>query len=144
MATKKQQRRRAKQRRHEYEEAYLDAEGNEISAEEYERLTGEKVVAAPAKDGQSKPDRPVQRRGGRTVNPPSWSRVLKRAGIFAPIMFVVVMFISPKGTALVSVAAQTLFLMLIFLPFSYVMDTVTYRMWRRRTGQTDGAKRTGS
>jgi hypothetical protein len=144
MATKKQQRRRAKQRRHEYEEAYFDADGNEISAEEYEALTGETVDSPPAKNGASKPDRPIQAKGGRTVNPPSWNKVLKRGAIFAPIMFLVVMFVSPKGTPIAGMVLQTAFLMAIFLPFSYVMDTVTYRMWRRRTGRTGAAKRTES
>ena len=110
MATKKQQRRRAKQRRHEYEEAYYDADGNEISAEEYEQLTGEKVAPAAAKNGASKPDRPIQARGGRTINPPSWNRVLKRAAIFAPIMFIVVMLVSPEGSSIAGTVAQTAFL----------------------------------
>ena len=110
--------------------------------EEYEQLTGEKVAPAAAKNGASKPDRPIQARGGRTINPPSWNRVLKRAAIFAPIMFIVVMLVSPEGSSIAGTVAQTAFLMLIFLPFSYVMNTVTYRMWRRRTGQTGSPKRT--
>lgn len=141
MATKKQQRRRAKERRHEYEEVFVDAEGNEISAAEYEEITGEKVEGAAKSASRDTPDRPVQGRAGRTVNPPSWTRVLKRGAIFAPIMFIVVMFISPKGTPILGMVAQTALLMLIFLPFSFIMDTVTYRLWRRRTGQTGPANR---
>jgi hypothetical protein len=32
---------------------------------------------------------------------------------------------------------QTLFFMLIFLPFSYVMDSVVYRRFQKQTGQPE-------
>jgi hypothetical protein len=35
----------------------------------------------------------------------------------------------------VSVVAQALFFLLVFLPFSYVMDTMMYRSYLKRTGQ---------
>ena len=31
---------------------------------------------------------------------------------------------------------QTIFLLLVFLPFSYVMDSFLYRTYQRRAGQT--------
>jgi hypothetical protein len=132
--TKKQRRRRAKGRRHEYEYVYVDEEGREVEvAEDLED-------AAPTptkKDGAKGSGR---RSGGRTIQPPSWRRVGKRGLIFAPLMFLTVSLLAPDAT-LASNIAQTLFLLLIFLPFSYVMDSMTYRLWRRRTGQarSDGA-----
>jgi hypothetical protein len=127
--TKKQRRRRAKDRRHEYEYVYVDDEGREVEA-----LDEPEPTTAPKRDGAR-----GSRRAGpaRTIQPPSWRRVGKRALIFAPLMFLTVMLLAPDDASLVANLAQTLFLLLIFLPFSYVMDSVTYRIWRRRMGQTD-------
>jgi hypothetical protein len=127
--TKKQRRRRAKDRRHEYEYVYVDDEGREVE------VAGEPgSPAAGKRDGARSPRRAAS---GRTLQPPSWRRVGKRALIFAPLMFLTVTLLAPDDTSLVTNLAQTLFLLLIFLPFSYVMDAMTYRIWRRRTGQTD-------
>jgi hypothetical protein len=127
--TKKQRRRRAKDRRHEYEYVYVDGEGREVDA-----------VDAP--DAPMAPPKRERARGagraasGRAIQPPSWRRVGKRALIFAPLMFLTVTLLARDQSVPASVA-QTLFLLLIFVPFSYVMDSVTYRIWRRRTGQTE-------
>jgi hypothetical protein len=131
MPTKKQRRRRAKDRRHEYEYVYVDEEGREVEAVE-----DEPAPTAAKRDGGARSRRTAPT---RTIQPPSWRRVGKRALIFAPLMFVTVMLLAPGDTSLAFVFGQTLFLLLIFLPFSYVMDSMTYRIWRRRTGQTDGA-----
>jgi hypothetical protein len=127
--TKKQRRRRAKDRRHEYEYVYVDEEGREVEAAD------EPEPASPKRDGAR---RPRSSAPARRVQPPSWRRVGKRALIFAPLMFLTVMLLAPDDASLTANLAQTLFLLLVFLPFSYVMDTMTYRIWRRRTGQTDG------
>ena len=139
MPTKKQRRRRQKGRRHEYEYVYVDEEGRELGPDDV-REEG----AKPAKAETKKPARGTARtsRGVRTIQPPSWRRVGKRGLIFAPLMFVVVTILSPDFTPQQRIT-QTLFLLMIFLPFSYVMDALTYRMWKRRTAQPDdrGAKR---
>ena len=49
MPSKKQQRRRQKLKRHEYEEVYVDEEGNELAPEVAEEL----VAASPAKNGEA-------------------------------------------------------------------------------------------
>ena len=133
MPTKKQVRRRLKERRHEWEEVYVDAEGN--------------VVESPSEDDDAPPATRTSKRqpaaksrpsrgAMRTVEPPSWRRVLKRGLIFAPLMFLTVYILAPGDTANWVIAQQTIFLLMIFLPFSYAMDALTYRLWRRRTGQT--------
>jgi Flp pilus assembly protein TadB len=123
--TRKQRRRRAKDRRHDYEYVYVDEEGHEVEVDE----------PAP-KAAKSKNGRPVARtRSGRKIDPPSWSRVGRRALIFAPLMFFTILFLD-RGAGMQVIVVQTLFLMLVFLPFSYVMDSFLYRTYQRRTGQT--------
>ena len=73
MATKKQQRRRQKLKRHEYEEVYVDDEGRELDPEEAEELVS---AAQPEKTAKAKKDAAPQR--GRTIEPPSWRRTLRR------------------------------------------------------------------
>jgi hypothetical protein len=122
MPTRKQRRRRAKERRHEWEEVWVDEEGNEV---------------------ESPPDEEVSRNGKRTeasarratnprgVQPPSWRRVAKRGLIFAPLMFLTVTFLSGELT-IAQRLVNTAFLLAFFLPFSYAMDAFMYRMYVRR------------
>ena len=125
MPTKKQRRRQQKSRRHDYEYVYVDEEGHEVEVDETE-----------AKAAKSKNGRPVARtRSGRKIDPPSWSKVGRRALIFAPLMFFTITFLD-RGAGVQVAVFQTLFLMLVFLPFSYVMDSFLYRTYQRRTGQT--------
>ena len=125
MASRKQRRRQQKLRRHEWEEVLVDEQGNEVVLDPDER---------PAK---AKPDRRASngrapRRPIRVVQPPSWNRVIRRAGIFAPLMFVTVWFIGGDKLSLPDKILQTLILLAFFLPFSYVMDRVAYRAYQRR------------
>ena len=126
MPTRKQRRRQQKERRHEYEYVYVDDEGNEVN------------VAADELQAQ----RPVSKNGktrartsgaGPRVQPPSWRRVGKRGLIFAPLMFVTVMLLDQR-LELWQVAIQTAWLLLIFLPFSYFLDSFMYRRYLRRQG----------
>jgi hypothetical protein len=134
--TRKQKRRQQKLRRHEYEEVYVDEEGNVVELDEAE--TDAQTPASTNGRGDrsaSRPARAAQARGGRTIQPPSWRRVLKRGAIFAPVMFILVSIL-PGGSdiSIEGRVLNTLFLVAIFLPFSYLMDTITYRIWRKRTG----------
>jgi hypothetical protein len=131
MPSRKQRRRRAKERRHEWEEVWLDAEGNEIE---------------PPSDGDSPRDSakrtsapPRRQSGMRNVQPPSWRRVAKRGLIFAPLMFLTVTFLSGELT-LTQQIGNTVFLLAFFLPFSYAMDVLMYRMFLRRGGAAAGRK----
>ena len=54
-------------------------------------------------------------------------------------MFVAVSVLDHKLSA-TQHAAQTVVLLAFFLPFSYVMDTVAYRMYLKRSGQAPAAK----
>ena len=77
MPTRKQRRRAQKERRHEYETVWVDAEGNELDEPPEEEL-----VATPAKGDapRSKP-KATQLRGGRQIRvppTPSWQRDRRR------------------------------------------------------------------
>ena len=134
MPTRKQRKRRQKGRRHEYEYVYVDEEGNELDPEEAAALEPATPARSPAaRNGRAKP-RPAAQ--NPRIQPPSWSRVAKRGAIFAPLMFITVMFLDSK-LSLVQVAIQTALLMAIFLPFSYFLDSFMYSRYQRRVGGPD-------
>ncbi len=131
MATQKQRRRRAKEKRHEYELVEIDAEGNETV------LTATDLKAeparAPVRKSQSKGDTKAKPRSGRgTPQPPSWPRVLKRGAIFAPIFLATVLLLAGNRLTFVGAVIQTLFLLAIFVPFSYFMDRLVWRSHEKR------------
>ena len=53
-------------------------------------------------------------------------------------MFLLMTFIEP-GTTYLERGFFTLQLLAIFLPFSYVMDRMTYRMWQKRLARDRAA-----
>ena len=135
MATKKQQRRRQKLQRHEYEEVYVDEEGNELAPEEAEEIVG----ATTTRRAERAPkDRPTTR-SGRVLEPPSWRRTLRRSLIFFPLMLIVVFLLSPELPTATKVI-NTLVLMGFFIPFSYFMDSMMWRSYERRTRAAESKK----
>ena len=136
MPTRKQRRRRQKALRHEWEYVYVDDDGQEVEVERAEAGTPApaKQAARPAR-GPGKPGRTGHRtRGGRKIEPPSWRRVGRRAAIFAPVMLVIVYLLRPKDASAASVIVQVAVLLAFFLPFSYLMDSMMYRSYRKRIG----------
>jgi hypothetical protein len=146
MPSRKQRRRREKSMRHEYEYVYVDDEGREVEVDEDEfeeppakadavakPRSGIKPGTPAAKEQARAQRQPATRGSARVVQPPSWRRTGKRALIFAPLMFIVVSFLN-RDLSLTAHVVQTLFLLAFFLPFSYVMDTIMYRTYKRRTG----------
>ncbi|HET9288076.1 MAG TPA: hypothetical protein VFO26_10985 [Gaiella sp.] len=129
MATQKQRRKRAKEKRHAYDLVEIDAEGNEtlLTASE---LKAEAPAKAPAqKDGRGN-GRAKSPRGA--PQPPTWRRVLKRAAIFAPIFLATVMLLGGDGITFTGAVVQTFFLLAIFVPFSYFMDRLVWRSHEKR------------
>jgi hypothetical protein len=119
MATKKQRRRRAKEHRHEY--VWVDSEGNELDE-------------ADAPERSSQAGRAT--RSKRDPQAPSWARTLRRSAIFAPIMFATVLLLSPN-LSLAQKLTQTLFIVGIFVPFSYFLDRFFYRSFQRRAARRE-------
>jgi hypothetical protein len=134
VASRKQRRRRQKQRRHEYEYVYVDEHGQEIEFAAAEAVAEVEEPAAPPPKPKSKPKaQAAPSRGAREVPPPSWRRVGKRGLIFAPFMFVTLLLLD-QDQPYDLLAINTLVLLAFFLPFSYVLDTLMYRLYVRRTG----------
>jgi hypothetical protein len=131
MATKKQRRRRSKLQRHEYE--YV------VETDE-----GEEVVEAPrpsrAKDGTGSkvPPGAVVDKRGRVVPPPSWQRVFKRAAIFGPIMFVLLFALGGNSVSTQAKILNAVFLIVVFIPFSYLTDRLIYRSVQKRQQRDSG------
>ena len=128
MPTRKQRRRRAKEFRHEY--VWEDAEGNELEPDE---------IGGKKRETQSQRS---PARSAREPQPPSWRRTLKRGLIFAPIMFVVVMLLG-NDLSLAQQITQAAFIVGIFVPFSYLLDGLLWRSYKRRTTrreQSDGGR----
>lgn len=123
MATRKQRRRRQKDRRHDYEYVYVDDEGREVEPPE-------EVQPHQRKNGKPA-DAPVTR-GGRKIEPASWSRVMKRALWIAPLMFLTLTLIAGGDLTMTQRLSQTALMLGIFLPASYFMDRTLYRASVRR------------
>jgi hypothetical protein len=130
MPTRKQRRRRAKEFRHEY--VWEDAEGNELEP-------GEVPARTTETQSRRSPGRP-----GREPQPPSWRRTLKRGLIFAPIMFLTVTLLSSNLTVAQQIS-NTAFIVAIFIPFSYLLDGVMWRSYKKRTARRErsGGRREG-
>jgi hypothetical protein len=129
MANQKQRRRRAKEKRHAYDLVEIDSEGNEtvLSATELKTEAGPK---SPAKKAQ--PAHGKAKRGRGTPQPPSWPRVLKRGAIFAPIFLATVLLLAGNRLSFAGAVVQTVFLLAIFVPFSYFMDRLVWRSHEKR------------
>jgi hypothetical protein len=131
VTTRKQRRRRQKERRHEYEYVYVDEQGVEVEVDPEEI----EEPPAPRAKPKSAPEqeRTPSFRGGREVPPPSWRRVAKRGLIFAPFMFLTLLLLD-QGRSYDLLVINTVVLLGFFLPFSYVLDTLMYRVYLKRTG----------
>jgi hypothetical protein len=123
MPSRKQRRRREKLQRHEWEYVLETEEGEEIPLKS----------PRPRRAEGGDPERPRQPvgRGGRAVQKPSFQRVMKRTGIFAPLLFIVIWITGPQLSVTQKVA-QTALLLAFFIPFSYLVDVLVYRALLRR------------
>jgi hypothetical protein len=137
MPSRKQRRRQAKDRRHEYEYVYVDDSGREVEVDEPAKpAKGERAATGQRPPGKAAAatKTPTGRGAPRKIDPPSWQKVFRRAAIFAPIMVIVVYLLRPKNATAASIVVQVAVLLLFFLPFSFFMDTIMYRNYRKRIG----------
>jgi hypothetical protein len=122
MPSRKQRRRREKLQRHEYE--YV------IETEEGEVIEVEKPVERTKPDGRASA-RPAVKRGGREIPKPSMARVFKRTAIFAPLILIVVFWTGGDSTTTSKIFTGVT-LIAFFIPFSYMVDSIMYRVYSRR------------
>jgi ferric-dicitrate binding protein FerR (iron transport regulator) len=146
MPSRKQRRRRQKERRHEYEYVYVDEEGHELDPSEVDEgeeekptkparsaavATTAKPKTTPAKKGSAKSKATANI---RPVPPPSWRRVAKRGLIFAPFMLLAITLLG-RGLSWPARILETAWLLVLFVPFSYLIDRMMYRRYLRQIGQ---------
>ena len=153
MPSKKQRRRREKGRRHEYEYVYVDDEGHELDPSEVEDVEDEKPAkaarggAATATKAKSKATtaKKTTAKGKaaaaniRPVPPPSWRRVAKRGLIFAPFMLLAIALLG-RGLTWPARILETVWLLVLFVPFSYMIDRMMYRRYLRQIGEEPPAR----
>lgn len=131
MATRKQRRRREKEKRHEYEIVEIDEEGNEtvLDSADLKASNGDPRKKEPVKAKKS------PARGGRkqrVVQPPSWPRVMRRGLLFSPVFLATVYLLGGGSITIVGAVLQTVLLLAVFVPFSYVMDRFVWRSYQKR------------
>ncbi|HVA30729.1 MAG TPA: hypothetical protein VMU58_05630 [Gaiellaceae bacterium] len=136
MPSRKQRRRQMKEKRHEYEFVYVDAEGNELD-EIPEGLDEEPKERAPASRNGSKPaarkqQQPAQRGGRRTPPVPSWNRAIKRGALLGLVVFALFSF-TAKGSY-VKVIPLAVVYTILFIPFTYMIDRFAYNRYQQRQG----------
>jgi hypothetical protein len=140
MSTKKQRRRQQKSRRHEYEYVYVDDEGNEVTVDPGE-LRSEKNGAPDARPRAAKSSKPAPgKRPARTIEPPTWRRAGRRALLFGPFLILAMILLSPD-VPLAQRVAPAILMLGFFIPFTYFTDSLAYKMYRKRVGGGDTAKK---
>jgi hypothetical protein len=138
MATRKQRRRRAKEKRHDYEVVYLDSEGNEVEPEE---VAPTKAAKASSRSGGSgtKPSSKLSRMV-REPKPPSWPRAARRGAIFMPILVAVVLLTNRNNTSPAGIAVIAVVFTALVIPFGYFTDRVAWRAYQKRTAGKPSSK----
>jgi hypothetical protein len=126
MPSRKQRRRREKLQRHEYE--YV------IETEEGEEIPVDKPVERTKPDAKASA-RPAARRGAKEIPKPSMARVFKRTAIFAPLILIVVFWTGGDSSTSAKIFTGVT-LIAFFIPFSYLVDSIMYRVYSRRQGGT--------
>jgi hypothetical protein len=133
MPTRKQRRREAKAKRHEYEFVYVDAEGNEVDdvPEELEQAGKQRDERRNGSKPAATKQQAAQQRGRRVPPEPSWNRAFKRAGLLGAVVFVLFSFTAKSYAAAIPLAALYT---IMFIPFTYMIDRFAYRRWQARQG----------
>src|SRR6476620_3367565 len=129
MPPRKQRRRRQKDLRHDYEGHEVEVDPAELEAATPRR--NGKAKATPAKGRDGKPMREVQ--------PPSWSKVLKRVAFIAPLLFLAFSALNHNQSLLNRLAITAIYTG-FFVPFMYLMARAPYRSYLRRSGQAEPAR----
>ncbi len=140
MPTRKQRRRRAKDKRHEWEYVVVDEEGQEVEVKPSELRTkpdraDRNGSTARSKSTASKPAN-ARARNIRPAKPPSLRRAATRAILFAAVLFVFTSFVA-KGSS--NAVSGRLFIAVLYglvaIPFFYFLDRATYNRYLKATGR---------
>jgi hypothetical protein len=134
MANQKQRRRRAKEKRHDYDLVFIDEDGVEqpVERDDEPRKPPARVGKGGTVSKSQKSSATRSTRGGKVAQPPSWPKVLKRGAIFAPIFLATVILLGGNKMSYQAAVFQTVLLVAVFIPFSYFMDRVVWRQQQKR------------
>jgi hypothetical protein len=144
MPTRKQRRRAAKEKRHEYETVWVDAEGNELDEPPDDEAATDgrssRAVVSKAKEPAKGKTQPQRGRGGARVPPaPSWERAGKRALMLGVVVFALFYLTGGRsGNRLLGALGLAALYTALFVPFTYAIDRFAYQRWQRR--QQGGGK----
>ena len=75
----------------------------------------------------------------REVQPPSWSKVVKRVAFIAPLLFLAFSALSHDKSLLDRLLITGVYTG-FFVPFMYLMDRALYRSYLRRSGQAEAGR----
>jgi len=135
MPSRKQRRRREKLKRHEYEYV-VETEEGEVPVE---RLRDTEATGSRTRDGRKDGGEPrVVDRRGRPIEKPTLRRVLRRGLVFGPLLFLFVYIVYGDELTATQAVFQALLLIAFFIPFSYLVDSMVYRMMMRRAARDSG------
>jgi hypothetical protein len=136
MPTRKQRRRSQKERRHEYETVWVDAEGNELEEPPEAAAVAPEKRSNGAKPKASVKAKAAPQRRGRVPQEPSWRRAAKRS-LFLGVGIFVVVYISNTNQGnrtLVAFLFAALYT-LLFIPLTFTMDRWSYNRFQRRAAE---------
>ncbi len=142
MPTRKQRRRQQKSRRHEWEYVYVDDEGNEVEVYPEQQSASKNGKAQP-RERKSQAAKRAPARTGRTIEPPSWRRVGRRAVLIGPVVVIAMMLLN-RNLPLLERVVPAVVMLAFFLPFSYFTDSLAYRMYRKRIDRASGGSARGA
>ena len=140
MPSRKQRRRREKLKRHEYEYV-VETEEGEVPVERLREA--EDAVSRRRGDGRNDGHPRVVDRRGRPIEKPTLRRVLRRGLVFGPLLFLFVYIVYGDELTATQAVLQAVLLIAFFIPFSYVVDSMVYRMMMRRATRDAAAGRRG-
>lgn len=135
MPTRKQRRREAKSKRHEYEFVYVDDEGNELEDPPEDLLPAPKEQRNGSSPATKKQAPQRGRTPRRTPQPPSWQRAARRAVLLGAVVFVLFSATAKGHNKYVTALVPALIYTALFIPFTYAIDRFAYRRWQARDQQ---------
>lgn len=132
MPSRKQKRREAKSKRHEYEFVYLDSEGNELDEPPDELVASSRAKASSNGSRAAPAKQPAQQaRGRREPQPPSWQRAAKRALVLGAVVFAL-FALTNKKAGYTGALPLALIYTVLFVPFTYYVDRFAYNRYQAR------------
>ena len=134
MPTRKQKRRDAKSKRHEYEFVYVDSDGHELEDPPEELVADSRPKAREASTNGKAPAGKKQSpapRARREPQPPSWQRAAKRSLILGAVIFALFSLTAKKSGYAGALGLAAIYTGL-FIPLTYMIDNFAYKRWKAR------------